>query len=133
MYNVERKFFLSTSHNFTLYILHYTFFILSHRIPQLSGIVRGIIARFTIEIPPDIATAVSVTEVKISPDLQYADTYISAISGADAAVGALKKKNGAIRKAIAKEVNAHTVPVLRFHVDTRGAEVDRLDKLIDSL
>ncbi len=80
-----------------------------------------------------MAQGVSVTEVKVSEDLQYADTFISAIKGAENAVQVLKKKNGAIRKTIAKELNAHAVPVLRFHIDTRGKEVDALDRLIDSL
>jgi ribosome-binding factor A len=104
-----------------------------HRTTQLSGIVRSIIARFTLEIPPDVANGVSVTEVKLSPDLQYADIYVSAITGVKAAIEDLKTKNGAIRKAIATEVNAHTVPTLRFQADDRGEKADKLDRLIGSL
>lgn len=106
---------------------------MSHRNAQLSGIVRSIVARFTVEIPPDIAMGVSITEVRLSPDLQYADVYVSAIKGASEAIEYLQTKKGAIRKGIATEINAHTVPVLRFRSDDRGEKADKLDRLIESL
>lgn len=104
-----------------------------HRTVQLSGIVRTIVARFIVELPPDIAMGVSVNEVKLSPDLQYADVYVSAIKGLPEAIEYLKTKKGAIRKGIATEINAHTVPVMRFHADDRGEKADKLDRLIESL
>lgn len=106
---------------------------MSRRSDQIAGLLRGIIARFTVEIPPQTATGISITEVRLSPDLLYADVYVSAISGASAVAQVLLSRKGEIRKVIAKEINAYTVPILRFHVDTRGEEADALDTLIDSL
>ncbi|MBP7113859.1 MAG: ribosome-binding factor A [Candidatus Peribacteraceae bacterium] len=106
---------------------------MSHRNVQLSGIVRTIVARFIVEIPPTIAMGTSITEVKLSPDLQYADIYVSAIKGLPEAIEYLKLKKGPIRKGIATEINAHTVPTLRFRADDRGEKADKLDKLIESL
>jgi ribosome-binding factor A len=104
-----------------------------HRTVQLSGIVRTIVARFTVEMSPETAMGVSITEVRLSPDLQYADVYVSAIKGLTEAIEYLKTKKGAIRKGIAAEINAHTVPVMRFHADDRGEKADKLDRLIQSL
>ncbi len=106
---------------------------MSHRNAQLSGIIRTIVARFTVEISPDIAMGVSITEVKLSPDLQYADVYVSAIKGLPEAIEFLKSKKGAIRKVIATDVNAHSVPIMRFRADDRGEKADKLDRLIESL
>lgn len=106
---------------------------MSHRNAQLSGIIRTIVARFTVEIPPDIAMGVNISEVILSADLQYADVYVSAITGLPGALEFLKTKKGAIRKGIASAVNAHTVPTMRFHADDRGEKADKLDRLIESL
>ncbi len=106
---------------------------MSHRNIQLSGILRTLIATFTLQIPPDTALGVSITEVRLSTDLQYADVYVSAIRGLSEAIEFLVSKTGGIRKAIASEVNAHSVPTLRFHADTRGEKADKLDRLIESL
>lgn len=106
---------------------------MSHRNVQLSGIVRTIVAKFTPEISPEIATGVSITEVTLSSDLQYADVYVSAITGVSEAIDFLQTKKGAIRNVIAREVNAHSVPILRFRADDRGEKADKLDRLIESL
>ena len=108
-------------------------FPVSHRNIQLSGILRTLVAKFTVQIPPDTALGVSITEVKLSTDLQYADVYVSAIQGLPEAIEFLKSKTGAIRKVIASEVNAHSVPTMRFRADDRGEKADMLDRLIESL
>ena len=104
-----------------------------HRTVQLSGILRTLVAKFTVQISPEIAMGVSITEVKLSTDLQYADVYVSAIQGLPEAIEFLKSKPGAIRKAIATNVNAHSVPTMRFRADDRGEKADKLDRLIQSL
>jgi ribosome-binding factor A len=38
-----------------------------------------------------------------------------------------------MRHTIAQQVQAHAVPIIRFHVDESGAKADKLDRLIDSL
>ncbi len=106
---------------------------MSHRNAQISGIVRTIVAKFTLDIPPETATGVSITEVKLSSDLQYADVYVSAITGVLEAIEHLQTKKGAIRNVIAIDVNAHSVPTMRFRADNRGEQADKLDKLIESL
>lgn len=119
-------------HRFSVYTV-YNAHMKGRRSVQLSGIVRSILARFIVEIPPDLAMGVSITEVKLSPDLQYADAYVSAIEGVTAAIEYLRDRKGEMRKAIATEVNAHSVPTLRFIADDRGEKADKLDRLIESL
>lgn len=100
---------------------------------QAAAIIRSVIARFAIEIPPNQAMAVCITSVRISDDLKYADVSVSALQGAEAAVRILSGRVRDIAKTVASEVVTYATPMIRFHVDHRGEELDRLDKLIDRL
>lgn len=85
------------------------------------------------QIPPTIAVAVSVSDVKLSRDFSYADVFLSAISGVEAAVHFLQGKKGEIRDGIATSVSVHRVPILRFHRDTLSEKATRLDELLASI
>lgn len=100
---------------------------------QIAGVVRSVVARFSVEITPDQATAVSITDVRLSDDLRYADVSVSAISGVETAVKILKSRVRDIAKTISSQLTTYAVPMIRFHVDTRGAELDKLDRLIANL
>jgi len=106
----------------------------SYRTQQLADIVRGVVARFAAQVPPTVATLVSVRDVLLSPDFAYADVLISAIEHPDAAVSYLKKEHmREMKKALASEFLAHKIPILRLKVDTKGREAQKLEQLIDSL
>lgn len=100
---------------------------------RMASAIRGIIARFVMSIPPHIAKGVSVTEVKVTADLLYADVYISAIDGLEAALKQLRSSLRDIRKELAKTMTTYTVPAVRFKEDHRGEELSKLDTLIGSL
>ncbi len=105
----------------------------NRRSTQMAGIIRSVVARFAVEITPDQATAVSIANVKISEDLQYADVYVSALTGAEAAARILKSRIRDIAKTVSGQVSTYAIPMIRFHADHRGEELDRLDKLIERL
>lgn len=112
----------------------YTCNMSSYRPEQLANVVRTVVSRFAAQVPPNVATLVSVTQVKLSPDLKYADIFISAIEGAEKAVGYIKKEHmREMKKSLSHEFQAYTIPVLRLHSDTRGKEAFELETLIDSL
>lgn len=104
-----------------------------HRNIQIAGVIRNVIARYAVQIPPHVASAVSIIEVRVSEDQMYADVYVSAISGVDKAVMRLNSFLRDIRKTLAAEITTYKLPILRFHTDERGADLDRLDKLLDTL
>jgi len=103
------------------------------RTTQFAGIVRSTVARFSLEIAPDTATAVNIAEVKISDDFRYADVFVSAVSGAESAVKILKSRMRDISKAISAQTSTYAIPLIRFHVDRRGEELAKLDSLLESL
>ena len=75
---------------------------------------------------------VTVTGVKISPDLELATVYVSVLGDAEASQNALKALEGAagyVRRQLAIRLGMRTTPAVRFALDEsweRGAKVDAL-------
>ena len=77
---------------------------------------------------------VSVTGVKITPDLKFAKVSVS-VFGADksVALGVLKSASGVIRNKLAHSMKTKTVPELIFTLDEGLENAERINKIIDSL
>lgn len=77
-----------------------------------------------------------ITHVRVSRDLGVAWVSWSTWSGeggADPAVQAgLERASGFLRSHLARELNARTVPELRFRFDDQGEKSRELDRLIDA-
>jgi ribosome-binding factor A len=108
-------------------------FALSLRASKIASVVRSIVALRAAQIPPNLSIAVCITDVRVSSDLSYADISISAISGVEKAIKHLQSAKGEMRALIAAQLQAHRVPILRFHSDIEGQKASRLDTLLDSL
>jgi ribosome-binding factor A len=85
---------------------------------------------------PRINTFISITDVKVSKDLAYADIFISSVEGQkkiEKAVDALNHASGFIQHKLRRALRMRTTPVLRFQAD-RGIELGfELSKKIDTL
>lgn len=82
---------------------------------------------------PDATGLISVTKVKITPDLKYAKVYVSVINAKseEKTFEALKQSAGFIRSLIAKRVNLRITPELVFEKDDSfeyGAKIDSIIK-----
>jgi ribosome-binding factor A len=77
---------------------------------------------------------ITVPEVRMSPDLRLATIYIMPLAGRDAdeVVAAFERNKKFLRGKIAHAVNLKFAPDLRFRVDDRFAEAERIDKLLRS-
>lgn len=82
---------------------------------------------------------VSVTEVDLSPDMTNAKVFVSALnldpadrSEINAAVSALNKASGYLRRALNGRLHMRGVPRLRFFADNSMAEGERLAGIIDA-
>lgn len=79
---------------------------------------------------------VTVSEVKVSKDLGYADVYFTCMSlndDADARVTSEKVLNGAagfLRTLLASAIKLRVMPQLRFHYDPLLGSATHMDKLI---
>ena len=80
------------------------------------------------------AHAVSVTEVRMTPDLKLATAFIFPLGGqgADEAVEHLNKHKRFLRGELAKRVRLKFMPEIRFKVDTSFESSRRIDELLAS-
>ena len=77
---------------------------------------------------------ITVPEVRMTADLRLATVYIMPLAGRDAdeVLAALERNKKFLRGEIAHRVNLKFAPDIRFRVDERFAEAERIDKLLRS-
>ena len=79
---------------------------------------------------------VSVTEVRVSPDLRHATVFVQPLGAkgeeADAAVTALKRNVRYLKGEVAKRVNTKYAADLHFRLDETFDEASRIDAILRS-
>ncbi len=75
---------------------------------------------------------VTVPEVRMSPDLKLATIYVMPLGGrdTDVVIAALERNKKFLRGEIAHRVNLKFAPDVRFRVDERFDEAERIEKLL---
>jgi ribosome-binding factor A len=75
---------------------------------------------------------ITVPEVRMSPDLKLATVYVMPLGGRDTqlVLKALAANKPFIRTAVARRVNLKFAPDLRFRIDERFDEAERIEKLL---
>ena len=77
---------------------------------------------------------ITVPEVRMSPDLRLATIYVMPMGGRDAeqVIAAFERHKKFLRVQIAQRINLKFAPDIRFRIDERFAEAERIDKLLRS-
>ncbi|HLH97750.1 MAG TPA: 30S ribosome-binding factor RbfA [Xanthobacteraceae bacterium] len=75
---------------------------------------------------------VTIPEVRMAPDLRLATIYVMPLGGRDqeAVLAALERNKRYLRGEIAHRVNLKFAPEIRFLIDERFAEAERIEKLL---
>ncbi len=91
-----------------------------------------ILSRGEVHDPVVETHMITVPEVRMSPDLRFATIYVMPLGGRDEdeVVGALDRHKRYIRGEIARRVNLKFAPEIRFRVDERFDEAERIEKLL---
>ncbi len=78
------------------------------------------------------AHMITVPEVRMSADLRLATVYIMPLGGRDeaAVLGALERNKRYVRGEISRRVNLKFAPEIRFRIDDRFDEAERIEKLL---
>ena len=83
---------------------------------------------------PDLnnTSQITVTEVRISPDLKNATAYVMPLGGinSDVIVTALNRAANYLRVELGRSVHLRFTPRLAFEIDTTFDQVDRLEELL---
>ena len=75
---------------------------------------------------------ITVPEVRMTPDLRLATIYVMPLGGRDteAVLAALERNKRYLRGEIARHVNLKFAPDIRFRIDERFDEAERIEKLL---
>ena len=94
--------------------------------------LADMLSRGNIHDPVIEAHLITVPEVRMSPDLRLATVYIMPLGGRDeeAVLEALERNKRYVRGEISRRVNLKFAPEIRFRIDERFDEAERIEKLL---
>lgn len=99
---------------------------------RLRHILSELLARQ--EVHDDVVSAanISVTEVRMTPDLRNATAYVKPLLGLEEAVvvKALQQNTAFLQREVAKRLSLKFAPKLKFRADESFDEADRIEKLL---
>ena len=108
----------------------------SVRVLKVGERVRHILSELLArgEVHDDVVRAahISVTEVRMTPDLRHATAYVKPLMGAgeDEVVHALRQNTAFLQREVAQRLGLKFAPKLRFRKDESFAEADRIESLL---
>jgi ribosome-binding factor A len=94
--------------------------------------LAGMLSRGDVHDPVIEAHMITVPEVRMSPDLRLATIYIMPLGGRDEkdVLAALDRNKRYLRGEIGRRVNLKFAPEIRFRIDERFDEAERIEKLL---
>jgi ribosome-binding factor A len=94
--------------------------------------LADMLARGDVHDPIIEERMITVPEVRVTADLRLATIYVMPLGGRDArdVLDALERNNRYVRGVIARRVNLKFAPEIRFRIDDRFDEAERIEKLL---
>src|ERR1700710_3198004 len=94
--------------------------------------VADLLAQGAVHDPDLEGHIITVPEVRMSPDLKLATIYVMPLGGRDTGkvIAALERNKKFLRGETARRVNLKFAPDIRFRVDERFDEAERIEKLL---
>ena len=101
---------------------------------ELRHAIANLIERGEFRDPDLSGRAITVTEVRVSPDLRNATVFVTPLGGGDvqAVLAGLKRAKAFLRHEIGRAVQLRLVPELWFQPDTTFDEANRIELLLRS-
>ena len=99
---------------------------------QVRHAVADILTHGTVHDADLEGHIITVPEVRMSPDLKLATVYVMPLGGrdTDVVIAALERNKKFLRGEVAQRVNLKFAPDVRFRVDERFDEAERIEKLL---
>lgn len=110
----------------------------SQRQLKVSEVLRKALAEAMLQVPiddPDLAEAsITVSQVRVSPDLRAATAFVLPLGGADGSktLAALHRHRRFVRGEVARRVALKYMPTLDFKLDDSFERSERVDELLRS-
>ncbi len=101
---------------------------------RVATLIRNILSTLLMTRVTDPALeTVTVTDVKVDREFEYADVYVHALDDEAEVMAGLARASGFLRRELAQRVRLRNVPVLHFHWDAAVERGERIDSLLESL
>ncbi len=99
---------------------------------EIRHVLAGILARGAARDPDISGTNLTVTEVRVSPDMRNATIFVVPLGGAGmgAAIAALNRAAGFLRAQLGREMTLRHVPHLVFEADRSFDEAGRVNQIL---
>ncbi|MCB2077552.1 MAG: 30S ribosome-binding factor RbfA [Novosphingobium sp.] len=99
---------------------------------RVRHVLSEILARQQVHDDTLSARSVSVTEVRMTPDLRNASVYVKPLLGADEdeVIKALRQNTAFLQREVAKRLGLKFAAKLQFRADESFDEASRIDKLL---
>ncbi|MBW7964745.1 30S ribosome-binding factor RbfA [Bradyrhizobium sp. BR 10261] len=99
---------------------------------QVRHAIADILAQGSVHDADLEGHIITVPEVRMSPDLKLATIYVMPLGGRDTelVITALDRNKKFLRGEVARRVNLKFAPDIRFRVDERFDEAERIEKLL---
>ncbi len=100
---------------------------------RIQAILSEILLR---EIADPRLHHVTITEVKLDPELMYADVFVNALadeSRQEVVIASLERAKGFLRREIGKRIRVRVTPELHFHWDETLERGEHMHQLISKL
>lgn len=100
---------------------------------RVRHILSELLARQEVHDETVSAANISVTEVRMSPDLRNASVYVKPLlgKGEDEIIKALRQNTAFLQREVAKRLGLKFAPKLRFRADESFEEADRIERLLN--
>jgi ribosome-binding factor A len=110
---------------------------MSLRTEKVASVIKRILAQPISDFAKESSAGiVTITDVRLSNDLQIAKVYISVYAGKVTPaqfVTMLDKKIGEFRSYVGAKVKLRFTPELRFYIDDSLDQIEHIQKLLDSV
>jgi len=109
---------------------------MSHRIDKVENLIKeGISLIFLHKIQDPDLGFITITNVKVSPDLKIARIYISVFQKdkRDTVLNKVKSSSGFIRSELAHRIRIKFVPELKFFIDDTLDYVEKIDGIFKQI
>lgn len=101
---------------------------------EIKKLIAQMIERGELRNPMLSETFITVTEVRVSPDLKYATAFVMTLNGdkLEETISGLNDSEWLFKKQIGAKLQLRYTPNLRFAEDESFKEVDKIERLLNS-
>ncbi len=99
---------------------------------EIKRVITSVLERGDMRSEEIRSAFITLTEVRVSPDLKYVTAYVMTLNGKNLGLvlEMLNAEKGVFKKQIASKLQLRYTPDITFRADDTFAEVDRIEKLL---